>query len=391
MQKIVYLILFLFSSKTLISQEADHYIQVLITIQDNPDPTDNRKQVFELSFKQEVPKTFFTDDVVVFDLNVSNQSSLPRPRLKLEYAPCHRCGYNRGGSLRPIIIEPCDEVIFFNRDDKCDKLFTHVFIEELLNLEQLGFNNLLVNLSYYDKRESNFVTVKETIHEFDVLPIAPDLKTIQKVASITQGGYVNNIKLSAQTLIQNISNSSTNEESFVHYYLSYDEMLDASDLLVTKRQIPSIKGNDEFNLTIGQQTIYPPLNNINYDEFCYLIAYVDPENRILEKNETNNINAFNLCQTIAEFDQNKNQLVAYPNTIKQFLYVQYSGTNTNESVILNIYNTKGILIHIISALPYRKEEQQNIYRIKNPNLEAGLYYYHFQIDSQMINKIMVKD
>lgn len=389
MQKIFYLLLCLFLSKTITSQEVDYYIPISITIIDNPDLLASQKQIFQLSFEEEIPETFFTDDVVTFDLNIYNQSSHPRPRLKIEYAPCHECNERRGGSLRPIIIEPCDDVVILSAgDDECDAFHSLLFRGETLNLEQLGFNDLLLNLSYFDKIESQFITVAQKIKLFQVLPIAPDLKTTQKYASLTSTSFSNNVKLSATTLVKNTSKVSTNEKSTVNYYLSKDSIFDPSDLLLTKRQIPEMKGDQEIIVTIGQQIFIPPYyNDMSYD-FCYLIAFVDPENLILEKNETNNINSFRLCPE--NTDYNRNQILVYPNEIESYVYMESKSMDINELITLEIYNTKGILIHNATLLPFSSDKEKNIYRAKNPDLSRGLYYYRFRIGQNIVHKTLVK-
>ncbi|WP_299899233.1 T9SS type A sorting domain-containing protein [uncultured Aquimarina sp.] len=388
MQKIFYLLLCLLFSKTIISQEIDYYIPIAITISDNPDLLDSQKQIFQLSFEEEIPETFFTDDIVTFDLNIYNLSSYPRPRLKIEYAPCYECDQRRGGSLRPIIIEPCDEVVILSGDDECDSYHHHLFRGETLNLKQLGFNDLQLNLSYFDQRKSQFITVAQKIELFQVLPIPPDLKATQKYAHITSGASSNNIKLSATTLIKNTSKVSTNETSIINYYASKDAVFDPSDILLTKRQIPEMKGNQEITVSIGQQIFIPPYYDDIPNNFCYLIAFIDPENLILEKDETNNIDSFHLCSE--SDDYHGNQILVYPNPIESYVYVESKSTDINEVITLEVYNTKGILIYNSTLLPFHSEKEKNIYRSENPNLSRGLYHYRFQIGKNVIHKTLVK-
>lgn len=89
----------------------------------------------------------------------------------------------------------------------------------------------------------------------------------------------------------NINNNGNyiSDINLVNFYISNDTILDASDSLLLTKSIDKIRPNTQFYCNIRKQT-----NLLNSGGKKYLIYKIDPNNIIIESNETNNIGYFKI-------------------------------------------------------------------------------------------------
>lgn len=90
--------------------------------------------------------------------------------------------------------------------------------------------------------------------------------------------------ITANTIVENIGNSSTNTYSYLGYYLSTNTIWDAGDTYLTQDYVPTLGsgGSSSENATL---TIPTTLNSGTY----YILFVADRTDRIGESNENNNV------------------------------------------------------------------------------------------------------
>ncbi|MDB5236809.1 MAG: hypothetical protein JWR44_3802 [Hymenobacter sp.] len=166
----------------------------------------------------------------------------------------------------------------------------------------------------------------------------PDLLLTQIGASPSSVAAGGNLSLSATVANQGAGPAAS---SAVGYYLSTNQLLDASDRLLGTSAGTALGAN----LDATRQLVAPVPSNVPAGAY-YVLFVVDPANAVAETNEGNNLAtlAVTVTQALASRDQTTGYAVTVaPNPVASggSLRVQLSGTGVSCVAALDLYNALG--------------------------------------------------